>query len=456
MSAAWEIAKREILDGVVTWKLPLAFALTVLLVLTGVATLSQEYEERAEGYALAQDEFESGGRDGTTEALAHRVLARPNPLGALVGGPAEDVRRAFAEPPQVTSTSVVPRVDPVRLRFSTADLAAVAVGTLTLAALLISYDAVAGEKERGTLKILLVNPLGRRDVLLGKYAGGLLGVGVPCVVAAVLAAVYLSSRGVPLGGAGYARLALVLVALLLLLSAFVLVGVAASALTTRSSVAVVTVLFAWLILVSGAGSLAAFAAGVDSPARAAGEVLAEARGIDAHYDALEDDLASAVRGLERKRADQNGTLSAEDALRLDALRRDLALVPAEREAAHDALLDAYLRGQEGELVLAERAAVASPAEAFRSVAQTLAGTDYGSARRQMDEFALYLREVREARDEHAALNTTEPFEPPPYRHAEPRVRTALAQATPALLALALENVVLFGVAAVAFARYDAR
>lgn len=43
---------------------------------------------------------------------------------------------------------------------------AIALGTLT--ALIISADAISGERERGTLEALLVTPLGRTDLVIGK------------------------------------------------------------------------------------------------------------------------------------------------------------------------------------------------------------------------------------------------------------------------------------------------
>lgn len=43
-----------------------------------------------------------------------------------------------------------------------------AIGLGSLAALIISADAISGERERGTLEALLVTPLGRTDLVVGK------------------------------------------------------------------------------------------------------------------------------------------------------------------------------------------------------------------------------------------------------------------------------------------------
>ena len=46
-----------------------------------------------------------------------------------------------------------------------------AIGLGALAALVVSADAISGERERGTLESLLVTPLSRRDLVLGKLIG---------------------------------------------------------------------------------------------------------------------------------------------------------------------------------------------------------------------------------------------------------------------------------------------
>lgn len=52
-------------------------------------------------------------------------------------------------------------------------LSSLTIFLLPLIALLISHDAIAGEMERGTMLLLLSYPVGRRQVLLGKFIGHL-------------------------------------------------------------------------------------------------------------------------------------------------------------------------------------------------------------------------------------------------------------------------------------------
>ena len=52
-----------------------------------------------------------------------------------------------------------------------ASLASLATFLMPLIALLLAYDAIVGEDEGGTLLLLLTYPLGRGQILLGKFIG---------------------------------------------------------------------------------------------------------------------------------------------------------------------------------------------------------------------------------------------------------------------------------------------
>ncbi|ODR81716.1 ABC transporter [Haladaptatus sp. W1] len=61
-----------------------------------------------------------------------------------------------------------------------------------LAALVVAYLAIAGERESGSIKLLLGLPHTRRDVLLGKLVGRSLVVGVATVIAFIAGAIVLA------------------------------------------------------------------------------------------------------------------------------------------------------------------------------------------------------------------------------------------------------------------------
>ena len=79
------------------------------------------------------------------------------------------------------------------LAVTLASLASLTVYLLPLIALMLAYDAVVGEAERGTLLLLLSYPVPRWAVILGKFVGHLgilalallLGYGGPCLLIAL-------------------------------------------------------------------------------------------------------------------------------------------------------------------------------------------------------------------------------------------------------------------------------
>ncbi len=109
-----------------------------------------------------------------------------------------------------------------------------AIGLGTLTALVVSADAISGERERGTLEALLVTPVARRHVVTGKLAAATTMWVASLVVALPFVAVMAEGPGV----AGDAVVVL-LVAGSLVAAALTALGLAVSAvsLSNRTSLA---------------------------------------------------------------------------------------------------------------------------------------------------------------------------------------------------------------------------
>lgn len=457
MGASLEIARRELQDNMATWKLPLALLLTTVLLLAGVLSLASSYEDEVRAHDLVEDEYAANGEENEPTALGHRFLGRPQVMTLLVGGPAEAVRQAVAAAPIFADGSAQDRSDPLRLRFAPMDLGTVGVGILSLLAILVAYDGVCGEKERGTLKVLLINPLSRGDVLLGKYLGAMATLLLPLLVAVALAVPLLAATGVRFEPSDYGRLLLILLVLVVFLSAIVLLSLAVSALTVRSSVSILALSVLWLVLVAGAGSVAAFAATAEPEGMGADRLLQEMRLVHGSYDERLAELEAEKADLMRRNETQGGALSTTDQARLRAVQAQIDELPTLESQDERALLERFVRGRAEDERQAEGLAAISPAEAFRSAAQRLARTDHSAASERIQEFDAYLQELADLRQEHLASGgTNETFEPPAFRNAPVTTSRDVARASPFLAALALQNAAAVALAVVAFARYDVR
>ena len=57
------------------------------------------------------------------------------------------------------------------LEFTITSLVSLVIYLVPLIALLLGFDAIVGERERGSLDLLLAYPITRGELLLGKYLG---------------------------------------------------------------------------------------------------------------------------------------------------------------------------------------------------------------------------------------------------------------------------------------------
>lgn len=138
-------------------------------------------------------------------------------------------------------------VDPLSL--TVASLTSLSVYLVPLIALLISFDAIAGEVERGTLPLHLTYPLSRSELLVAKLAAQLAVVAVAVLAGygvAALAAFWSGGSGAAQGLPALWRLIWTSV---LLGAAFLSLGYVMSCLARRPSGAAAMAIGLWLVAI---------------------------------------------------------------------------------------------------------------------------------------------------------------------------------------------------------------
>jgi len=134
------------------------------------------------------------------------------------------------------------------LTVSVASLSSLSVYLLPLIALMLSFPALVGELERGTLLLLLTYPVARWQVVVGKFAGHLgiltlaicVGYGAPGIVTAL--------RG-DSGWAGWDSYLMMMGSSVLLGAAFISLGYLVSASVRERATAVGLAIGVWLVFV---------------------------------------------------------------------------------------------------------------------------------------------------------------------------------------------------------------
>ena len=197
------LIQKEIRQILLDFRFLTIFAICVALTVLSVYVGIQSYTRLLEQHNVVADMnqkfmHQSLVEDGNLWDLRRRGYPwsrRPEVLGTLVFGLAGSLgqevhiqyqRLAFFQDSLFA-------VDPVHALFGVLDFGFVVKVILSFCALLLTYDAVCGEKEAGTLRIAASFSVPRTTLTLAKLAGSSIAVLLPLMVAFLVAGIVLSA-----------------------------------------------------------------------------------------------------------------------------------------------------------------------------------------------------------------------------------------------------------------------
>jgi ABC-type transport system involved in multi-copper enzyme maturation permease subunit len=118
----------------------------------------------------------------------------------------------------------------------------------SLYVVLLGFGAIADEKEHGTLRLILSNPIGRVKILVAKYCAILLTVFIPLLIGGVLSLIITGISILQvLSLNSLSRILIMLALALVYLSVFVFLSLLISSLIMRSSLVLLLLLAFWVL-----------------------------------------------------------------------------------------------------------------------------------------------------------------------------------------------------------------
>ena len=122
------------------------------------------------------------------------------------------------------------------------------LGSIT--ALLFTYDAISGERETGTLSLLLANSVSRATVLLAKFTGAFLTLMIPLLIGILLNLMIVNaSELVSLDESEWTRVGIIFVISAIYISIFLWLGLFISSQFSNSSSCLLVLLLIWVVFV---------------------------------------------------------------------------------------------------------------------------------------------------------------------------------------------------------------
>ncbi|MBM1311639.1 ABC transporter permease [Sulfitobacter mediterraneus] len=135
------------------------------------------------------------------------------------------------------------------LTIISASLATLSVYLVPLIALLLSFDAIAGEIDRGTLQLTLASPVSRAAVVLGKFLGHVIVLSIAVLIGYGLAGLCAFVAIENVAAEGLLDLARVVGTSIALGATFVAIGYVASACVRQTGTAAALAIAIWLFAV---------------------------------------------------------------------------------------------------------------------------------------------------------------------------------------------------------------
>ena len=249
------LIRRELLDNLMTFRFAAAMFITLLLVVANAAVLIKDYERRLASYNTAVKKNHQQLRKAKTYSTIDIYVNRPpNPLSILNVGLdkrlGNEIGISYTFVPSLWDAWMSGSDNPFLNIFNTIDIVFIFEVVLSLMALMFAYDALAGERERGTLRLVLTHPVSRGNILIAKYIGAMLCLLMPLILSLLLSLILLTtSASFSLGTPDFLRISGIVVSSLAYLSVFYFIGLLISAAVHRTGTALMISLFVWGFLV---------------------------------------------------------------------------------------------------------------------------------------------------------------------------------------------------------------
>lgn len=263
----WHIAKRELYENLNSLRFALTTVLLLALMLTNAIVHLREHPVRIQEYRTSVADYENALRARTDlYDIAQQgpgwLYKKPSPLHFCAEGGDTFLPSAargsghFWEDGdlkslwRMTYPSVTSNLKNIRPDVTKVDWAFIIGYMLSLIALLFTFDSITGERERGTLRLMLSNPIPRYTVLIGKFLGAFISIYIPFALAVLINLLLISSASaVQLDAEAWVRLGIIIFIAFLYTCLFLALGMLVSARAQRSAVSLVMLLLFWVSFV---------------------------------------------------------------------------------------------------------------------------------------------------------------------------------------------------------------
>ena len=251
-----QIIRKEILENLLSFRFILSLLLVIVLFAVGAFVFVGKYRQQSSDYWEKTNENLAGLREQSRELYRlafydQSVWRKPKPLTLCSEGFEKSLPNCFVfdvfgnDLPEIEG-----RGNFTLSHFSSIDWVFIISMILSFLALAFTYESVSGEREDGTLRLILANTIPRYELLLGKYCGAMFTLAIPLIIGLLVSLIIvIPSKDVAIDAAVWLKILAITLLSLLYLSIFVFLGVFVSSRSAHSANSMVMLLLIWVVLV---------------------------------------------------------------------------------------------------------------------------------------------------------------------------------------------------------------
>lgn len=409
------LIEKELKAILLSPKFVATFGVCAILILLSVYIGIQEYQASVDQYETAQQLLDQEIREATSWwSLSNKAYRAPDPMQIFASGVNNDVGRFsnISSWNEIKLRQSSYSDNPLFAFFRFIDFTFIVQVVLSLFAILFTYDAINGEREKGTLKLAFSNAVPRGQFVAAKFFGAWLGLTLPILIPILLGILLVMVMNIPMTGTEWAKVGMLVGASVLYFTFFVALGLLVSALTKRSSVSFLILLVAWVVIVLIVPRAGAMVAGqvVPVPTVAEMESQMDRYATDrrtSHFEGMGERWRERMKPVEGKSDDERRQFQQDHQDEWRAEDDELQRIMEDDIAEFNRKLQEDLRNQKAQQEqLAFVLSRFSPSSSYQLTAMNLGGTNTTLKRRYEDAMAVYRSDynqfVKVKREEHQA------------------------------------------------------
>ena len=248
------LLEKELKNLILSPKFAATFAACTLLLLMSIQAGIIEYKNGKDQYdaatAFVQQELHAA-EQWHEVGNRQRIYRSPQPMQIFVSGIHFDIGRysVVSAWQDIKLRQSAYSVEPIFAVFRSIDFVFIVQVVLSLLTIVFSYDLISGEKQSGTLRLMLSNAVPRTRYIAAKFAGAWIGLMVPLLIPLLIGILLLLLNGVTMEPDDWGRLAKLSGFSALYLTAFLSIGLCVSSFTRRSNMSFLWLLVFWIVMV---------------------------------------------------------------------------------------------------------------------------------------------------------------------------------------------------------------